>query len=1229
MAEKRGKLTGGAATDEAVLSSRGTTAPNRAGGTRGLQQYFTPPAAAAFVASVTGRYALTLDLTAGDGSLLSGVVQSYRYGVELDGDQVASARRGDSRYAAIAGDVQKVYPLLAAVGLKFDAVLLNPPFGLPWEIPGLGSGNSAALTAKMGLALLRDEACGALICGAERFEREIRAELGDHLSATVRVEKLFPGTDTPCTIAFFRSDLPRREDSPIFANTVAGVGDLTDSLRSEILEAECDRFSYRSVATSEYHRSCGIDPAELNKGWDAARAESDRRRANAPRPDGVTLHGKRIRVRIGAFAKLSMVAFDRGLPAVVESFDGQPPSYFALRPQEWPRLLSACAAHELPISPEIVAAVTAETAKAARATRPLYPVSPAQRLAYLTDLAAIRCVRDDPERGFTAGSMYPIQCETQVMASTEARTKETVEGPETFSVIVERRALQITIGGEKFNEEAESLRYILAHFEVPDPGDLASEHGEEVAYWEKTLRTVEAEIAAREPGFRFRTFQVRDLARLLVKVADSLGGLLAWEMGLGKALAQGAIARALELAGRLPDGCALFVMPQDLAAQFSAEMLRFFGVSLLPVGYAGRAAGDSPRKGFPDEVSAVEVRARVAARRAWLRGDRSGPEAPKVWGVTWFEAIAVTQAEDEPLPLVPVFSRRVTTREAVAERSDWSNYDPQTRSYARLPAEPATYERRTVDSSSACPRCRADRDGGWDGTVCRAPLRSKDGKDSEILASRRAAWGGARLDAARGPKSCGYVHRRTLRKPAYSVLRRTFRFVAVDEGTKIQGDSLASRAVRAFKPRFRVLCTGTPLKNYVHQMFWLLWWALGDSSARFPYGYSGGQDKFLADFGVVETRLDEHSRKERGAKPKVLPEVSNLLYLWRTLCGAVVRRRMDEVGAVVSLAGDWACPACSAKHHLDMGAEWVKPASLACASCGEVCDAIVPLTFKPITVPWGVRQQKQYARWLDKSKFASWFLGAHPGSPLQQAKNPHAIAELLAASIGQGAKLEYACTDPSGDRDSDGDPWTPSRLQLLQDIEGCVKAGKQVLYGSCLVAPGPWVAARLKERGINAAHLTEADADGKAHTKAPKVRSKIIADFRAGKIQVLCTSVNSMALGHNLDVASEVFVEGLPWDFLGFVQFLARVRRLTSKRPVTARIYMPPNSLASRKWDLLQRKGASSDLALDGHISDRTEEKVDQAKVLRDLAERGVRADGTEVPEAAARAAWYGEREAA
>src|SRR5690349_9616731 len=106
---KRSSLTGSALSDEVFDSSPSLLRPSR--GDRntvaGLQQFFSPPQAADLIAAVNGREHSTVDLTAGDGSLLMGVEPDFRFGIEIDADQVKA-----HTYTPIHGDLQRAYPLL-------------------------------------------------------------------------------------------------------------------------------------------------------------------------------------------------------------------------------------------------------------------------------------------------------------------------------------------------------------------------------------------------------------------------------------------------------------------------------------------------------------------------------------------------------------------------------------------------------------------------------------------------------------------------------------------------------------------------------------------------------------------------------------------------------------------------------------------------------------------------------------------------------------------------------------------------------------------------------------------------------------------------------------------------------------------------------------------------------------------------------------------------------------
>lgn len=1298
---------GGAASEEVLSSSRSVFTPGRSGKAKGLQQVFTPPVVASFIASVVGasqhqRFAV-LDLTAGAGHLLEPYPEHLRVGVEIDPDQEQAALFQGRAYRHVLGDIQHIYPMLRSVllstGAFFPVVVANPPFSLEWEVPSLGKGSSTYLTMRMARKLLADGGMGVLITGKERFNRECREELEPHLFALLEVEKLFPEVELPCTVAFWR------EAKPVLPGIPYKVARLK---HYSALEGEEKRTKHGPAITlgDELHAThikrfgswyaLGAGPTAdvlqaLREEYEVRRAARLGQAEDPKSPYLVRMRGGKMQVRLSAFAKLALQKVGGGALAWLQSFDKQPPTYFALQQRQWRRLQRVAEDSGLEVDPEVVQAVEATLGEFRRAAVPLYPVQGVQLLGFLDDVDAVECTLSDEERGYEAGKSYEVSCSTKVLTKVEEREhiNQKTGDPEVQEVEVRRKAMDIRIGKHHFEESAEHLGYILSHFKPPDPGSVEATAPQQVAHWRRVLEQVEREIQGNLPGFRFRWFQKEDLVRGLVKGCF----VLAWEQGLGKALGQAAFVRALELGGRLPDGCALFAMPQDLARQFAAEVKRFFNREVLMVGTLGRYVSKQQPGGFagavkrmeagtwrPDtevgelggvprdgEVSALEVRRAVAERRRWCWARRVAhlrrepfhePEPPSVWAVTWYEALAVTGRVDEPLP-ESVAKQLVTVRKDGVQNILSPDSVRAIRQAIGVKRAREVLEQKfaKLTSEEYCPVCRADRDSGWDGRVCRArllPLPDQYGhmldKSGTYRERRRVSgWDAVPVRVStpsklnggitsyqqrlRGRERCGHVHVARRRKPAYHALRRSFRVVCVDEGTKIKGDdSLTSKAVRALEAKYKVVASGTPQKNFVVDLFWLLYWALGDSSPRFPYAYSGGRQRFMEDFAVVETVLEKPKKPgdppKRG-RVKVLPEVSNLLRLWKLLCSSVARRRMDEVGCVVALSGDWKCKECGTSQQAAVRSPqwrgWRKPDLLECTSCHRVWDAIVPLTFKVVKSPWGVAQKKMHLAWLDENNFLKHFAKKHPNSPVW--KLGAGMVKRMAACLGQLAKLDYACTDPAGEPDGDYtprgiSPWTPMRLQLLLDVEQAVRAGGKCLVGSCLVGVGPWVAEQLRERGVRAAHITDEDSEGTVRTLSPKERASILLDFRNGKYDVLCVGVQAVSLGHNLDIATDVFCDGFPWDFATWDQFLKRARRLSSVRPVTVHAYYPEGSLGHKKWECIGDKTDASDLVLDGRITSRREVEVNRHKVLEELREAGVRLRGEEVPESQVLAVW-------
>jgi hypothetical protein len=470
---KRGSLTGAALSDEVFDSSPTLLRTSRGGrAVTGLQQYFTPPEAADLVAAVNGRTASTLDLTAGNGALLAGVDPDLRFGIEIDRDQIEA-----HSYEAIHGDVQHAVPLLRLLGTRFPRVACNPPFGLDWSLNG-HTENSTVATWRMALSLLARDGLGAFIAGRDRFERDIlgRPDAGGIYAHVECEDGLFEGVSLPCTIAFFVH--PERPVSPRDGGPLrlsAPRSELT-SLADRIIEER------RQVGVYIAHPFRCADRDSLVQRFKTVRAELHRRRteASAKRQKfDLALHGGRISSRPSAFARLALG--QRKLIRNVECLHNQPTTYFALNLREWRQLRALAEEEVMTVDPLLIEAVDDATSEAERAICPLYEVRPQQRLAFLDDLDSILCTHSDPERGLEAGERYPLVTSSDIKVTQAERPHTKRNGDvEIRKCEHEAKVLRVEIDGQVFNEAAADVEYLLAHFELPDPGDLATRFPAEV-----------------------------------------------------------------------------------------------------------------------------------------------------------------------------------------------------------------------------------------------------------------------------------------------------------------------------------------------------------------------------------------------------------------------------------------------------------------------------------------------------------------------------------------------------------------------------------------------------------------------------------------------------------------------------------------------------------------------------------------------------------------------------
>ena len=91
--------------------------------------------------------------------------------------------------------------------------------------------------------------------------------------------------------------------------------------------------------------------------------------------------------------------------------------------------------------------------------------------------------------------------------------------------------------------------------------------------------------------------------------------------------------------------------------------------------------------------------------------------------------------------------------------------------------------------------------------------------------------------------------------------------MACDEAVRIKSnESYTSLGVRQLRPQYRLVLTGTPIKNHLIDIFWLIHWACGghtEPCARWPYG---NQNSAKEEFGNTHMFMERnHTREEKAA----------------------------------------------------------------------------------------------------------------------------------------------------------------------------------------------------------------------------------------------------------------------------------------------------------------------------------------------------------------------------
>lgn len=372
-------------------------------------------------------------------------------------------------------------------------------------------------------------------------------------------------------------------------------------------------------------------------------------------------------------------------------------------------------------------------------------------------------------------------------------------------------------------------------------------------------------------------------------------------------------------------------------------------------------------------------------------------------------------------------------------------------------------------------------------------------------------------------------------RPALAVLMRDhFEAILIDEAVRMKAeDSIIGLGVRVLAPRYRLVLTGTPIKNRLPDIFFLAAWAadaLKKPNDRWPYS-ADTCTEFAREFQALsfnrtmhQRALESPGRTSLNNKPSAslgipIAEISNTYKLWRTLAPVVLRRRKSDISE----------------------------------------QEIQPKIHKTIVVPFGVEQARSYQQILK--------------TPQYDRRGAPAIGAMIAALRTCAASPSAESLGPA----RSSQPFTPKLHACLEVIRAVLRRREQVVIFSPFHEPLDVLSRFLVESGVPHDVL-----DGRM--SATK-RGQLAANFKRGLPSanpVLLAGIKACSEGYSFHLANNVIMFGLDWALDLLRQSEDRVHRINSPKPVNVYSIVVAGSIERKLQSMLEEKGIAADIALDG-----------------------------------------------
>lgn len=379
-----------------------------------------------------------------------------------------------------------------------------------------------------------------------------------------------------------------------------------------------------------------------------------------------------------------------------------------------------------------------------------------------------------------------------------------------------------------------------------------------------------------------------------------------------------------------------------------------------------------------------------------------------------------------------------------------------------------------------------------------------------------------------------------------------FDMVVVDEGHKVcnLGACVTQMLIR-LQPKYRYLCTATPIPNVVGNLFSLMGWICVKDwykgkrrNAAWPYAREDFQ-VFIDTFQVVERDYTQEALNEANA-------IRGGNYRYR-------RTKCEKPSPVIS------SPARLLKI--------LKP-NMAYISKPMCNPNYQPPKLVDIRVQMGTQQTVLYSHFMNRSNI--------------EGRNP------LVRARKQITYLRNICADPMGFTHggprvtSNFNPKTVAILELCRDI---LSKGDQVTIVCARKGQSDTIHMALRDAGVLVSRIdtTVAAAQHAAQANA----------FKAKRTQAMIMGIKS-AVAHSFSECPFMIIGSLEYSFGSLEQARGRVDRVNSAKPATIYCVLHKHSIEETMYDTVAIKQDACEICLQGKRVPRDYKPLDMSEVLAD-----------------------------